>query len=66
MQLRQVVVHAGQPLLGKDTQLAADLEGDGLHQKVHTQIGVDGGGAGKIRQQWASRAIWASTQDMRE
>lgn len=87
VQLREIVVDAGEPLLRVDAQNAAHLEGDGLNEEIYPEVGIDGRGTGKsasstmsapaamgavslsvmaTRRQRASRAICASTQDIRE
>lgn len=48
LQLGQVSVQPGQPLLRIYAERAAELEGDGLDEKVHADIGVCGRGAGQI------------------
>ena len=44
LQLGQVSVQPGQPLLRIYAERAAELEGDGLDEKVHADIGVYGRG----------------------
>ena len=56
LQLGQVSVQPGQPLLRIHAERAAELKGDDLDEEVHTDVGVRGCGAGEVGEQHDVRA----------